>query len=111
MVTLTGVGGVGKTRLALQVAAEMLPELPDGAWFCELATATDGDALVQIVAATLGVPPRAGTSLEGSILDFLRSKCALLILDNCEHLLDAAASLAERVLQTCPDGQRAQHEP
>ena len=79
LVTLTGVGGVGKTRLALQVAAEMLPELPDGAWFCELATATDDEALVQVVAATLGVPPRPGTSLGGSILDFLRAKRALLL--------------------------------
>ena len=103
LVTLTGVGGVGKTRLALQVAAEMLPELPDGAWFCELATATDDEALVQVVAATLGVPPRAGTSLEGGILDFLRPKRALLLLDNCEHLLDAAATLAERALQACPN--------
>jgi class 3 adenylate cyclase len=68
LVTLTGVGGVGKTRLALQVAAEVLPESPDGGWFCELASATDGEAMLQIVAATLGVPPRAGVSLEGSTL-------------------------------------------
>jgi predicted ATPase/class 3 adenylate cyclase len=103
LVTLTGVGGVGKTRVALQVAAELLPELPDGAWFCELARATDGESLVQLVAATLGVPPRPGTSLEGSIVDFLRTKQALVVLDNCEHLLDDAALLAERIVQGCPD--------
>ncbi|HXY92985.1 MAG TPA: adenylate/guanylate cyclase domain-containing protein [Acidimicrobiia bacterium] len=102
LVTLTGVGGVGKTRLALQTAAELLPELPDGAWFCELAAATDAETLVQIVAATLGAPPRAGTALDGSVLDFLRTRRALLILDNCEHLLDTAAELAERILQSCP---------
>jgi predicted ATPase/class 3 adenylate cyclase len=102
LVTLTGVGGVGKTRVAVQAAAELLPELPDGAWFCELARATDGDSLVQIVAATLGVPPRPGTSLDGSIVDFLRAKRALLVLDNCEHLLDDAAALAERIIQGCP---------
>jgi len=103
LVTLTGVGGVGKTRIALQVAAELLPELTDGAWFCELARATDGEALVQLVAATLGVPPRPGTSLEGSVVDFLRTKRALVVLDNCEHLLDDAALLAERIVQGCPD--------
>ncbi len=105
LVTLTGVGGVGKTRLALQAAAEVLPEFPDGAWFCELAAANDPDAMIEVVAATLGVQPRAGTTLDGSIVEFLRTKQLLLVLDNCEHLLDAAATFAERVLRAC-DGVR-----
>ena len=103
LLTVTGVGGVGKTRLAIQVAAELLPAFPDGAWLCELAAANDAEALVQVVAATLGVQPRAGASLEASIVEFLRTRAALVVLDNCEHLLDAAAELAEDVLAQCPD--------
>ena len=103
LVTLTGVGGVGKTRLATQVAAELLPRLPDGAWLCELAAANDPDSLVQVAAATLGVQQRPNASLEGSILEFLRAKDLLIVLDNCEHLLDAASRLAEGVLHECPD--------
>jgi predicted ATPase/class 3 adenylate cyclase len=101
LVTLTGVGGVGKTRLAIQVAADTLPAYPDGAWLCELAAADDGVALVEVVAASLGVSPRAGVSLMESVREFLRAKQVLLILDNCEHLLDAARELADDVLHEC----------
>ena len=101
LVTLTGVGGVGKTRLAMQVAAEVLPNYGDGAWFCELAAANDDDAFVQLVAATLGVRSRQGVTLEEGVVEHLRRKQLLLVLDNCEHLLDAAATLAERLLQEC----------
>ena len=100
LVTLTGVGGVGKTRLAIQAAAELLPAYPDGAWLCELAAAVDADSMLQLVAATLGVQPRPGASVESGILDFLRSKELLLVLDNCEHLLDAAAGLAAGLLRS-----------
>jgi len=103
LVTLTGVGGVGKTRLAIQVAAEMLPEFPDGAWLCELAAANARDTMSDVVASALGVQPRAGMTLEGSIVEFLRTKRLLVVLDNCEHLLDAAADLADRVLRACDD--------
>ena len=103
LVTLTGVGGVGKTRLALQVAAEVLPQYPDGAWLCELAAANAPDALVQMVAAGLGVPNRSGMDLAGSVVEYLRSKALLLVLDNCEHLLDAAGDLAQHIVETCPD--------
>jgi predicted ATPase/class 3 adenylate cyclase len=103
VVTLTGVGGSGKTRLSIQAAAELLPEFPDGAWLCELAAAPDADVLAQIVAAALGVSQRPGTTLEGSILGFLRNRTLLLALDNCEHLLDATGRLVEAVLHGCPD--------
>ena len=102
LVTLTGVGGVGKTRLAMQVAAEVLPRFPDGAWFCELAAASDAEAMAQVVASTLGVNPRPGTTLDGSIIEFLAAKRLLVVLDNCEHLLGAVALLAEGVLRGCP---------
>ena len=103
LVTLTGVGGVGKTRLALQVAAEVVPHYPDGAWLCELAAADSPDALAQIVAASLGAPLRSGVDPADCIADFLRPRRLLLVLDNCEHLIDAAGTLAERVIQHCPD--------
>ena len=90
LVTLIGVGGVGKTRLATQVAAEVLPRFPDGAWLCELAAASDTEAMVQVVAATLGVQPHPNMSLDGSIVEALRGKQLLMVLDNCEHLLNDA---------------------
>ena len=102
LVTLTGTGGVGKTRLSVQVAAEVLPRFGDGAWFCELATAADGETMAQLVAAELGVAQRSGMSLEASISDYLRPKVLLLVLDNCEHLLSAVGALAGRVLRECP---------
>ena len=103
LVTLTGVGGVGKTRLSLQAAAELLPRFPEGAWFCELAAATEGDSLAQVVASTLGVVPLAGMTLGRSILEFLRTKTLLLVFDNCEHLLDEVSDLAGSILRGCPD--------
>jgi predicted ATPase/class 3 adenylate cyclase len=103
LVTLTGVGGVGKTRLATQVGAELLASFADGVWLCELAAAGTADEVTQRLAATLGVSQRPGMSLEASVADFLRSGEALLVLDNCEHVLDAVGRLADTVLQQCPD--------
>ena len=103
VVTVTGVGGVGKTRLALQVAAEVVPHYPDGAWLCELATADGPAALMQVIAASLGVPLRSGMDPADSVLEFLKAKQLLVVLDNCEHLIDSAGAFAERVVQTCPD--------
>jgi predicted ATPase/class 3 adenylate cyclase len=101
LVTLTGVGGVGKTRLATQLAAELLPAFPDGAWLCELAGVNDADGVAHLVATVLDVRLRSGVGIEESIAEFLRRRNVLLILDNCEHVLDAAARLAARLLQAC----------
>jgi predicted ATPase len=102
LVTVTGPGGVGKTRLAVQAAADQLPSFSDGAWLCELAAAADAESMAQLVAAALGVRPRPGLSTAGSVVEFLRTRSGLLlVLDNCEHLLASAAALAADVLQGC----------
>jgi predicted ATPase/DNA-binding SARP family transcriptional activator len=101
-VTITGVGGVGKTRLALQAAGEMIGEFADGAWYCELAAATDEETMVGIIAATLNVPSRSGMTIDDSIVEFFRHKEMLLVLDNCEHLLVPAARFVDRVLRASP---------
>jgi predicted ATPase/class 3 adenylate cyclase len=102
LVTVTGPGGVGKTRLALQAAADLLPSFGDGAWLCELAPAGDAEAMAQAVLAALRVRPRADLSVAGSVVEFLRTRTAmLLVLDNCEHLLSAASVLAADILRGC----------
>ena len=101
LVTLAGTGGVGKTRLAVQVAAEVLPRFADGAWFAELAAAEDGEAMAQVVATTLGCRQHPGLSLADSIVEYLKVRELLLVLDNCEHLLDDAGAFADAVLRAC----------
>ena len=103
LVTLTGVGGVGKTRLALQVAAEMLAEFSDGVWFCELASANDHEGVAEAIATAAGVRQQQGLSLADSVTHALRFQHALVVLDNCEHLLDEAADVAARILDVCPE--------
>jgi predicted ATPase/class 3 adenylate cyclase len=102
LVTLAGTGGVGKTRLAVQVAAEVLPRFSDGAWICELAAADDAEAMVQVVASTLGCVQHPGLSLSASIVEYLRVRELLLVLDNCEQVLDDASEFAAAVVQGCP---------
>jgi predicted ATPase/class 3 adenylate cyclase len=101
LVTITGVGGVGKTRLAVHLAAEMLPRFRDGAWLCELAAAEDAETMSQVVGSTLGVIPRPEMSFVESIVDFLRVKQMLVVMDNCEHLLEPVTRLIDDVLRGC----------
>jgi predicted ATPase/transcriptional regulator with XRE-family HTH domain len=101
LVTLVGAGGIGKTRLALCAGAELLPSFRDGGWLCELHAADDGEDMAQTVLAALRTHPRPGASLAGSIVEFLRTRNVLLVLDTCEHLLGAAAALAADILRSC----------
>ena len=98
LVTLVGVGGVGKTRLALQVAAELAPTFFDGVWLVELAPLGDPASLPDLVATSLAVTPRAGLSVAESVAQALIGRNLLIVLDNCEHVLDVAAELVETIL-------------
>ena len=102
LLTLTGPGGGGKTRLALQVAGETAHRYPDGVWLVALESVQEPALVPQRVAATLGVADEAGRSTVETLVDTLRPRALLLILDNCEHLIDACADLAARLLAACP---------
>ncbi|HEX3310565.1 MAG TPA: DUF4062 domain-containing protein, partial [Streptosporangiaceae bacterium] len=101
VVTLTGVGGVGKTRLALRVAEQVLPRFGDGAWLCELAPVRDAAGVDDAVAAVFSVTARGGQSTRDALVEFLRNKELLLVLDNCEHLLAGASALATVLERSC----------
>jgi predicted ATPase/class 3 adenylate cyclase len=103
LVTLTGAGGSGKTRLGLQVAADVLDGTGDGVWLVELAAVTDPDAVPAAIAAVLGVVSRPGRSALDTLVDALAPQRPLIVLDNCEHLIDACASTADAILRRCPD--------
>jgi predicted ATPase/class 3 adenylate cyclase len=98
LVTLTGVGGVGKTRLAFEVAAQLADEFPDGVWVFELATVTDPAVVPDAVAAILGITQQAGKTVSESVAAALEGRVRLLVFDNCEHVLDAVADLIEAIL-------------
>jgi predicted ATPase/class 3 adenylate cyclase len=102
LVTLTGSGGCGKTRLCLQVAADSLESFPDGVWLVELAPLTDPGLVPQTVAAVLGLKEAPGKPIGQTLSDYLKDKQLLLLLDNCEHLLDACAQLADTLIRQCP---------
>jgi class 3 adenylate cyclase len=102
LVTLAGAGGCGKTRLAVQSAAEVLDRFPDGVWFTDLAPITDPDQIPRALAAAAGINELPGRPLLESLLDHFAGAEALLVLDNCEHLLDDAGALAETLLRANP---------
>jgi non-specific serine/threonine protein kinase len=102
LLTLTGSGGSGKTRLALQVATDLLEEFEHGVWWVELAALSDPLLVPQVVASALGIPERVDCTLTEALSDALRTKHLLLVLDNCEHLLGACRQLIETLLHTCP---------
>jgi predicted ATPase/DNA-binding SARP family transcriptional activator len=103
LVTLTGVGGVGKTRLALEVAGRLEERFCDGALFCELAGLDDGSAVTHAVAAALRLQQQQGLDIEATVIEFLRTRAMLLVVDNCEHVLPAAARLVDQIVRHCPN--------
>jgi predicted ATPase/DNA-binding CsgD family transcriptional regulator len=102
LVTLTGAGGCGKTRLALQVAWSVSSDYADGAWLVELAPVPEGSGCVHAMATALGVREAPDRPLTDALVEFLRDKNLLLVLDNCEHVVDAAARAVDAVLEACP---------
>lgn len=101
LLTLTGTGGCGKTRLALEVAKDLAGAYPDGVWLVELASLSDPALVPQAVASALGVREQPGRSMTGTLANHLASRRPLLVLDNCEHLIDACARLAGALLSSC----------
>jgi predicted ATPase/DNA-binding SARP family transcriptional activator/DNA-binding CsgD family transcriptional regulator len=102
LLTLIGTGGCGKTRLAMAVAKDLAAAYPDGAWLVKLAPLSDPELVPQAVAETLAVREQPGRPLDATLADHLRTKEMLLILDNCEHLVEATAGLANNLLGACP---------
>ncbi len=99
LLTLTGSGGAGKTRLALEVASHLVNEFADGVWLVELAPLSDPTLVPQAIAQALGVVERPGRSLIDRLVEYLESRELLLILDNCEHLVAACAELARNAAE------------
>ena len=103
LVTVTGPGGCGKSRMALQVAADILNEFPDGARLVELARLTDPELIASTVATAVGVREHASLTILDALVGYLRSRRLLLILDNCEHLIESAADLTAHLLSRTPE--------
>jgi predicted ATPase/DNA-binding SARP family transcriptional activator len=102
LVTLCGAGGVGKSSLAIEVARRERDRFPDGGWLCELASLADGGPVGYAVAGALGVQQRASLTIERTLIEYLRGRSLLLVLDNCEHVLDRAAELVAEIIRRCP---------
>ena len=102
LVTLTGSGGTGKTRLSLKVAADLLAHFHDGVWFIELAPLTDGDLIPSTIISVLDLYSDKDRTTLQILCDYLREKRTLLILDNCKHLIDACGKVAESLLTAAP---------
>jgi predicted ATPase/DNA-binding SARP family transcriptional activator/DNA-binding CsgD family transcriptional regulator len=102
LLTLTGVGGSGKTRLAIEVAKDLVEAYPDGAWLVELASLSQGELVPQAVARALKAREQPGRPLLETLMDTLRTKKMLLVMDNCEHLIEAVVRLVDALLDSCP---------
>ena len=102
LLTLTGAGGSGKTRLALEVARDLVGAYPEGAWLVELAPLSDPELVARAVAQALGVREQPGCSVQEALSNYLKPRQTLLVMDNCEHLVGAVAPLADALLSTCP---------
>ena len=100
--TLTGAGGSGKTRLALEVARDLIETYPEGVWLVELAPLSEKELVPKAVAEALGVPERPLEPIADTLVEVLGDRQLLLVLDNCEHLVEAAAGLVDRLLDSCP---------
>lgn len=103
LLTLIGAGGSGKTRLSLQVAATILESYPDGVWHVELAPLSDPTLILQIISTVLGVREQAGQPSLKAVTDYVRDKDILLLLDNCEHLIETCAQVVDSLLHACPN--------
>jgi class 3 adenylate cyclase len=103
LVTLTGAGGAGKTRLAIEVAARMASDYPEGVWHADLAPITNPSVVPVGIARSLGLPDQPGRSITDTLLQFVRDRNFLLVLDNCEHLLEASAALVNDLLAASPN--------
>lgn len=103
LLTLLGVGGLGKTRLSLQVATDVLSDYPEGVWFVELAALTEGSLVPQAIATSLGVKEEAGRPVIEAVLKYVANRRLLIVLDNCEHLLQACTELSKSLLQSASE--------
>jgi predicted ATPase/DNA-binding SARP family transcriptional activator/DNA-binding CsgD family transcriptional regulator len=102
LLTLTGAGGSGKTRLALEVARELVQAYPDGVWLVELAPLSEGRLVPKALAEAVGMPEQPGRPITDTLVEFLRDQEQLLVIDNCEHLVEATARLVDTLLDECP---------
>jgi hypothetical protein len=111
LLTLLGMGGLGKTRLSLQVGADLLDQFPDGVWFVDLAPIKDPSLVPNAAAQVVGVREESGKALTQTLCEHVRQRKLLFILDNCEHLVSACASLADTLLRGAPGSSDHRHEP
>jgi predicted ATPase len=103
LVTLVGAGGIGKTRLAVQVGTELLDRFRDGAWFADLAPIADSELVSSVIAQALGMSQQQGQPVDEAIPQWLKHKHLLLIFDNCEHVIETVAPIAAAILRTSPN--------